>query len=357
MKAVNNVNIIIGEKLLGIEVYKQEEIDNLMIKLDGTDNKSNLGANAILGVSMAVARCAANYNKQELYEYLKEFSNYKMPIPMMNILNGGAHANFSIDFQEVMIMPLGAPSLKESLRYGSEIFHTLRKILIENGYSIGVGDEGGYAPNLSSNEEALQIVCEAIEKAGYKKGKDVCIALDVAASEFYDENTKTYSLKKDKKTLSFKELVDQYYLPLIEKYPIVSIEDGLAEDDFDGWKYMTDKIGDKIQLVGDDLFVTNEKRLRHGIENKYANAILIKVNQIGTLTETFNTIKLARENGYKYIISHRSGESEDTTIADISVACNSGQIKTGSLSRTDRIAKYNQLLRIEEKSTINKRKT
>ena len=349
LKAVNNVNTIIGEKLLGIEVYKQEEIDNLMIKLDGTDNKSNLGANAILGVSMAVARCAANYNKQELYEYLKEFSNYKMPIPMMNILNGGAHANFSIDFQEVMIMPLGAPSFKEALRYGSEIFHTLRKILIEKGYSIGVGDEGGYAPNLSSNEEALQIVCEAIEKAGYKKGKDVCIALDVAASEFYDENTKTYSLKKDKKTLSFKELVDQYYLPLIEKYPIVSIEDGLAEDDFDGWKYLTDKIGDKIQLVGDDLFVTNEKRLRHGIENKYANAILIKVNQIGTLTETFNTIKLARENGYKYIISHRSGESEDTTIADISVACNSGQIKTGSLSRTDRIAKYNQLLRIEEK--------
>lgn len=347
LKAVNNVNTIIKDKLLNIDVTKQELIDNIMIELDGTENKSKLGANAILAVSLACCRCASNYLNIPLYKYLAKDKAKRLPLPMMNILNGGAHADFSIDFQEIMIVPNGAKNIKEAVRYGSEVFHSLKKVLKEKGYNTSVGDEGGYAPLLKSNEEAFELIVEAIQKANYKVGKDISIAIDVAASEFYDKNTKLYTLKKDKVAYDYKDLVDKYYIPLCNKYPIISIEDGLAEDDFEGWKYLTDKIGNKIQLVGDDLFVTNYDRLKLGIEKNIANAILIKVNQIGTLTETLKTIELAKKHNYNFIISHRSGESEDTTIADLAVASNARQIKTGSLSRSDRTAKYNRLIRIE----------
>lgn len=347
LKAVSNVNNIIKDKLLNIDVTNQEKIDKIMIELDGTENKSNLGANAILAVSLAACRCASNYLNIPLYKYLSKGTGKRLPLPMMNILNGGAHADFSIDFQEIMIIPNGAKSIKEAIRYGAEVFHSLKKVLKEKGYNTSVGDEGGYAPILSSNTEAFELIIKAIEKANYKVGKDISLAIDVAASEFYDKNTKLYRLKKDKVAYNYKDLVDKYYIPLCNKYPIISIEDGIAEDDFEGWKYLTDKLKDKVQLVGDDLFVTNINRLKMGIDKNIANAILIKVNQIGTLTETLQTIELAKQNNYNFIISHRSGESEDTTIADLAVATNATQIKTGSLSRSDRTSKYNQLIRIE----------
>ena len=347
-KAVKNVNDVIAPKLLGMDVTQQVAIDHLMIQLDGTENKNNLGANATLGVSMACARAAANYYGIPLYNYFGGFNAKQLPLPMMNILNGGAHADFCIDFQEIMILPVGAPSVKEAIRWGAEVFHALKKILKANGYVTSVGDEGGYAPKLGSNTEAFERVVEAIKAAGYEPGKDICLGIDVAASEFYNEETKKYVLKADKGEFTSKEMVDVYYTNLVEKFPIVTIEDGLAEDDWEGWKYLTDKLGDKVQLVGDDLFVTNTKRLVKGIELGVANAILIKVNQIGTLTETFEAIETAKRAGYTAIVSHRSGETEDTTIADIVVGTNAGQIKTGSASRTDRIAKYNQLIRIED---------
>ena len=347
-KAVKNVNDVIAPKLLGMDVTQQVAIDHLMIQLDGTENKSNLGANATLGVSMACARAAANYYGIPLYNYFGGFNAKQLPLPMMNILNGGAHADFCIDFQEIMILPVGAPSLKEAVRWGAEVFHALKKILKANGYVTSVGDEGGYAPKLGSNTEAFERVVEAIKAAGYVPGKDICLGIDVAASEFYDAKTGLYTLKADKGEFNSKDMVDKYYIPLTEKFPIVTIEDGLAEDDWEGWKYLTEKLGKKIQLVGDDLFVTNTKRLSKGIEMGVANAILIKVNQIGTLTETFEAIEMAKRAGYTAIVSHRSGETEDTTIADIVVGTNAGQIKTGSASRTDRIAKYNQLIRIED---------
>ena len=347
-KAVNNVNTVIFEALANKSVLNQNEIDEIMLELDGSENKSKLGANAILGVSLAVARCASNYKKEELYEYLSNHNGNVLPLPMMNILNGGAHANFCIDFQEIMIVPNGAKTFKEALRCGTEVFHCLKEILKEKGHLTGVGDEGGYAANLTNNEEAFELVCKAINKANYKLKEDVSIAIDAAASEFYDEKTQKYNLRKENKLYTFKELVDEYYIPLINKYPIISIEDPLAEDDMEGWKYISDKLKDKIQLVGDDLFVTNVKRLQMGVENNIANAILIKFNQIGSLSETIDTINYAKEHNYNVIISHRSGETEDTTIADLAVATNAGQIKTGSLSRSDRTAKYNQLLRIEQ---------
>jgi enolase len=319
-----------------------------MIEMDGSDNKGKLGANAILGVSLAVAKAAAQYTYQPLFRYLGGINANLLPVPMMNILNGGSHADNSIDFQEFMIMPLGAKSFSGALKMGSEVFHTLKKVLAKGGYSTNVGDEGGFAPNLSSNEEAIKVVIEAIEKAGYKPGEDIFIALDPASSEFFNQDENIYHLKwstGDKLTPA--EMID-YWAEWVEKYPIVSIEDGMAEDDWDGWKEMTQRMGNKIQLVGDDLFVTNTQRLQRGIDNEIANSILIKVNQIGTLSETMNAINLAKENGYTSVVSHRSGETEDTTIADLAVALRTGQIKTGSASRSDRIAKYNQLLRIEE---------
>ena len=347
-KAVANVNDIIAPALIGYDVRNQVVIDNTMIALDGTENKGNLGANATLGVSMACARAAADYYGMPLYNYFGGVNAKQLPLPMMNILNGGAHADFCIDFQEIMILPVGAPSLKEAVRMGAEVFHNLKKILKANGYVTSVGDEGGYAPKLSSNTEAFERVVEAIKAAGYEPGKDICLGIDVAASEFYDAKTGKYTLKADKGVFDSKEMVDKYYVPLTEKFPIITIEDGLAEDDWDGWKYLTDKLGKKIQLVGDDLFVTNTKRLAKGIEMGFANSILIKVNQIGTITETFDAIEMAKRAGYTAVVSHRSGETEDTTIADIVVGLNAGQIKTGSASRTDRIAKYNQLIRIED---------
>ncbi len=347
-KAVANVNDIIAPALIGYDVRNQIVIDNKMIALDGTENKGHLGANATLGVSMACARAAADYYGMPLYNYFGGSNAKQLPLPMMNILNGGAHADFCIDFQEIMILPVGAPSLKEAVRMGAEVFHALKKILKANGYVTSVGDEGGYAPKLGSNQEAFERVVEAIKAAGYVPGKDVCLGIDVAASEFYDEKTGMYTLKADKGVFNSKDMVDKYYVPLTEKFPIITIEDGLAEDDWDGWKYLTEKLGKKIQLVGDDLFVTNTKRLAKGIEMGVANAILIKVNQIGTLTETFDAIEMAKRAGYTAVVSHRSGETEDTTIADIVVGLNAGQIKTGSASRTDRIAKYNQLMRIED---------
>ena len=347
-KAVSNVNEIIAPELIGMDVRNQVVIDNTMIKLDGTENKGRLGANATLGVSMACARAAADYYGMPLYNYFGGSNAKQLPLPMMNILNGGAHADFCIDFQEIMILPVGAPSLKEAVRMGAEVFHALKKILKANGYVTSVGDEGGYAPKLGSNTEAFERVVEAIEAAGYVPGKDICLGIDVAASEFYDAKTGKYTLKADKGVFDSKEMVDNYYVPLTEKFPIITIEDGLAEDDWDGWKYLTERLGDKIQLVGDDLFVTNTKRLAKGIELGVANSILIKVNQIGTLTETFDAIEMAKRAGYTAVVSHRSGETEDTTIADIVVGLNAGQIKTGSASRTDRIAKYNQLIRIED---------
>ncbi len=342
LKAVNNVNTIIKKFLIGLESSNQRQIDETMIKLDGTENKTNLGANATLGVSLAVLKATAKEKNIPLYKYFGD--EISLPRPMMNILNGGAHADNNLDFQEFMIIP-NAKNFKETLRIGSEVFHTLKKVLKENGFNTGVGDEGGFAPNLNTNEEALDMLMEAIKEAGYTPGKDVNFALDVAASEFYEDGI--YNLKGANKKLTSNELVD-YYQTLIDKYPIISIEDPVDEEDWKGFRKMTEKYGDKIQLVGDDLFVTNIKYLQKGIDNKAGNAILIKLNQIGTFTETLETINLAKENGYKTIISHRSGETEDVTIADLAVALNLGQIKTGSLSRSERTAKYNELLRIEE---------
>ncbi len=346
-KAVENVNDIISDEIIGMEVFDQVGIDTLMIDLDGTHNKGKLGANAILGVSMAVARAAADELGLPLYQYLGGVNAKTLPVPMMNILNGGEHADNNVDIQEFMVMPVGAPNFKEALRMGAEIFHSLKAVLKSKGLNTAVGDEGGFAPNLTSNEEALATIVEAIEKAGYKPGVDVRLALDVAASEMYDEETKTYNLKGEGKVLSVDEMIE-YYGYLIEKYPIVSIEDGLAEDDWDGWKKLTEKLGNKVQLVGDDLFVTNTERLAKGIDLGIANSILIKLNQIGTITETLDAIELAKVNGMTAVVSHRSGETEDSTIADLAVATNAGQIKTGAPSRTDRVAKYNQLLRIED---------
>ena len=348
LQAVKNVNTTLREELAGMDVIDQVAIDHKMLEIDGTPNKSKLGANAILGVSLAVAKAAAQETYQPLFRYVGGVSATTLPIPMMNILNGGSHADNSIDFQEFMIMPAGADSFKGALKMGAEVFHNLKKVLSKGGYSTNVGDEGGFAPNLKSNEEALKVVMQAIEQAGYKPGEDIYIALDPAASEYYDTENNVYHLKwstGDKLTQD--EMVD-YWAGWAENYPIISLEDAMAEDDWDGWKKLTDKLGDKIQLVGDDLFVTNTNRLQDGIDKGVANSILIKVNQIGTLTETINAVQLAKNHAYTSVISHRSGETEDTTIADLAVALNTGQIKTGSASRSDRIAKYNQLLRIEE---------
>ena len=348
LKAVHNVNKVIAEELKGYFVSEQNEIDHRMIELDGTPNKANLGANAILGVSLAVANAAAQESNQFLFRYVGGVNANTLPIPMMNIINGGSHADNAIDFQEFMIMPVGAPNFSEALRMGTEVFHNLKSVLKKAGYSTNVGDEGGFAPNLKSNEEAITVILQAIEKAGYKPGVDVFISLDPASSEYWIEEEKVYHLKKstgDKLTPA--QMVD-YWKTWVDKYPIISIEDGMAEDDWDGWKMMTDSMGKKIQLVGDDLFVTNSNRLQMGIDKKVANSILVKVNQIGSLTETIDAVNLAYRNGYTAVMSHRSGETEDTTIADLAVAMNTGLIKTGSASRTDRIAKYNQLLRIEE---------
>lgn len=347
LKAVENIEEIIAEKLMGIGPFDQVLIDNFMIDLDGTDNKKNLGANAMLGVSMAVASAAAASLKMPLFQYLGGVNAKVLPTPMMNILNGGSHADNTVDIQEFMIMPVGADSVREAIRMGAEIFAALKKVLKDKNMITTVGDEGGFAPNLKTNEDAIKVILEATEKAGYKAGEDIKIAIDAASSEFYDNDKKVYILEGEGKTMTSSEMVD-YYAELCEKYPIISIEDGLAEDDWEGWKELTEKLGSKVQLVGDDLFVTNTKRLKQGIEKGIANSILIKVNQIGTLTETLDAIEMAKKAGYTAVISHRSGETEDTTIADLAVATNAGQIKTGSLSRTDRIAKYNQLIRIEE---------
>lgn len=349
LKAVNNVNEIIAPMLIGegYSVLDQVSIDKAMIELDGTENKGKLGANAILGVSLAVAHAAANYLDMPLYQYLGGFNAKQLPVPMMNILNGGAHADNNVDIQEFMIMPVGAPSFKEALRMGTEIFHNLKSVLKDKGYNTAVGDEGGFAPNLKSNEEALQTIIEAIEKAGYKPGEEVMLAMDVASSELYNKQDGKYHLEGEGKVKTSEEMV-AWYEELVSKYPIISIEDGLDENDWEGHKLLTERIGQKVQLVGDDLFVTNTKKLAEGIEKGIANSILIKVNQIGTLTETFEAIEMAKRAGYTAVISHRSGETEDSTIADIAVATNAGQIKTGAPSRTDRIAKYNQLLRIED---------
>ena len=348
LKAVENVNSKIAEEIVGISCFEQNLIDKIMLELDGTENKAKLGANAILGTSLAVAKAAAIECGQPLYRYIGGVNANTLPVPMMNILNGGSHADNSIDFQEFMVMPVGADTFSEALRMGAEVFHTLKKVLHDKGLSTNVGDEGGFAPNIKSNEEAIEIVLKAIEKAGYKPGSDIFIALDPAATEFYDSKTKTYHFKKSSgKKLKPLEMVD-YWATWAKKYPIISLEDGLAEDDWAGWKALTDKIGKKVQLVGDDLFVTNVKRLQQGIDKGVANAILVKVNQIGSLTETIDAVNLAKRNAYKCVMSHRSGETEDSTIADLAVALNTGQIKTGSASRSDRMAKYNQLLRIEE---------
>jgi len=348
LRAVENINTKISDALVGEYVFDQNDIDRIMIDLDGTDNKSKLGANAILAVSLAVAKAAAEEAGQPLYRYIGGVNANTLPIPLMNILNGGSHADNSIDFQEFMIMPVNASTFSESLRMGVEIFHHLKNVLKSKGFSTNVGDEGGFAPNIKSNEEAIEIVLKAIETAGYRPGEDVYIGMDAAVSEMYNSESGLYTFhKSDNRRMNSSELV-AYWKEWTSKYPILSIEDGLAEDDWDGWKQLTQAIGDKVQLVGDDLFVTNVKRLQMGIEQQVANSILVKVNQIGSLTETINTVNLATRNSYTNIMSHRSGETEDTTIADLAVALNSGQIKTGSASRTDRIAKYNQLLRIEE---------
>ncbi len=347
-KAISNVNNIIGPELEGFYIFDQNLIDRVMNELDGTENKSKLGANAILAVSLACAKAAAEEAGVSLYRYVGGVNANTLPIPMMNILNGGSHADNSIDFQEFMIMPVNAPSFSDSLRMGVEVFHHLKKVLKDKGYSTNVGDEGGFAPNIKSNEEAIETVLKSIESAGYRPGEDIWIAMDAASSEFYDAEKKLYRFhKSDNREMNASELVS-YWKEWTSKYPIVSIEDGLAEDDWEGWKQLTEAIGDKVQLVGDDLFVTNVKRLQRGIEQGIGNSILVKVNQIGSLTETIDTINLATRNSYTNVMSHRSGETEDTTIADLAVAMNSGQIKTGSASRTDRIAKYNQLIRIEE---------
>jgi len=347
-KAVNNINTVIFEEIKGMAVSDQNLVDAAMIKLDGTENKSNIGANAILGVSLAVAKAGAAESGLPLYRYVGGVNANVLPLPMMNILNGGAHADNSIDFQEFMIMPAGAETFSEALRMGTEVFHALKKVLKDKGLSTNVGDEGGFAPDIKSNVEAIEFVLKAIESAGYKPGKDVFIALDPASTEFYNTEEKRYVFKKSSgEKLTSSEMVS-YWKDWVSKYPIISIEDGLAEDDWDGWKELTDAIGDKVQIVGDDLFVTNVKRLKKGIDQQTANSILVKVNQIGSLTETSNAIDLANRNSYTAVMSHRSGETEDSTIADLAVAFNTGQIKTGSASRSDRIAKYNQLLRIEE---------
>lgn len=350
-KAVENVNKKIAKKIIGMNVYEQRKVDEEMIKLDDTPNKSNLGANAILGVSLAVAKAAANSLGMELYQYIGGVNGKVLPIPMMNILNGGKHSDNNISIQEFMIMPVGDITFSERLRRGVEIYHTLKKVLKEKGFSVGVGDEGGFAPNLENEEQALEVIMESIQKAGYEPGKDIVLALDIASTEMYEEakkiNKTGYYFWKTEQYKTKEEMIE-YIVELCNQYPIISIEDGLAEEDWESWKTLTEKLGDKVQLVGDDLFVTNPKRLRRGIDKKVGNAILIKPNQIGTLTETLDTIQIAKENGYKTIISHRSGETEDTTIADIAVGVNAGQIKTGAPCRTDRVSKYNRLLYIEE---------
>ncbi|MEJ5962557.1 phosphopyruvate hydratase [Pedobacter immunditicola] len=348
LKAVENVNTKIALELQGVDVFEQNVIDKLMIDLDGSENKGNLGANAILGVSLAVAKAAAQESRQPLYRYIGGVNANTLPVPMMNILNGGAHADNKIDFQEFMIMPLGASSFSEALQMGTEVFHNLKTVLKKKGYSTNVGDEGGFAPNIGSNVEAIETVLTAIEASGFKPGQDIWIAMDAAASEMYDSKTQTYNFHKSSgEKLSSEDMVN-YWVDWASKYPIISIEDGLDEDDWAAWEALTRAIGDKVQLVGDDLFVTNVKRLQQGIDKNIANSILVKVNQIGSLTETINAVSLAQNSGYTSVMSHRSGETEDTTIADLAVALNCGQIKTGSASRSDRIAKYNQLIRIEE---------
>ena len=346
-EAVANVNQVLADELMGMDVFDQRAIDQAMIDLDGTANKGKIGANAILGVSLAAAHAAAECAGQPLYRYVGGVNAHTLPVPMMNILNGGSHADNKIDIQEFMVMPVGAETFSAGLRMGTEVFHTLKKVLKERGHATNVGDEGGFAPNLGSNQEAIEVVIEAIEKAGYRPGDDLLISLDAAASEFYDSESNQYVFESTGDRMSGSELVD-FWKGWADKYPIVSIEDGLAEDDWDAWKLMTEKMGDQVQLVGDDLFVTNTHRLARGIENNIANSILVKVNQIGTLTETIDAVSMAHRNRYTSVMSHRSGETEDTTIADLAVALNTGQIKTGSASRSDRVAKYNQLLRIEE---------
>ena len=350
-KAVENVNKKIAKKIIGMNVYEQRKIDKELVKLDDTPNKSNLGANSLLGVSLAVAKAAAESLNMELYQYIGGIQAKELPVPMMNILNGGKHSENNISIQEFMIMPIGEITFQERLKRGAEVYHTLKKVLKEKGYAVGVGDEGGFAPDLENEEHAIELILEAIKKAGYEPGKDIVLALDIASTEMYDEAQKIgkegYYFWKTKQMKTKQEMI-QYIVTLCEKYPIVSVEDGLAEEDWESWKELTNKVGDKVQLVGDDLFVTNPKRLRTGMEKNIANAILIKPNQIGTLTETLDTIYLAKSNGYKTVISHRSGETEDTTIADIAVGINGGQIKTGAPCRTDRVAKYNRLLRIED---------
>ncbi len=349
-KAVENVNKKISKKIIGMNVYAQRKIDQELVKLDDTPNKSNLGANSLLGVSLAVAKAAAESLDMELYQYIGGIQAKELPVPMMNILNGGKHSENNISIQEFMIMPIGEITFQERLRRGVEVYHTLKKVLKEKGYAVGVGDEGGFAPNLENEEQALDLIIEAIKKAGYEPGKDIVLALDIASTEMYDEAQKIgkegYYFWKTKQLKTKTEMI-QYVVDLCDKYPIVSVEDGLAEEDWESWKELTSQLGDKVQLVGDDLFVTNPKRLRNGIEKNIANSILIKPNQIGTLTETLDTIYMAKSNGYKTVISHRSGETEDTTIADIAVGVNGGQIKTGAPCRVDRVAKYNRLLRIE----------
>ncbi len=345
LTAVKNINTEIQSKLKNQNILDQKNLDQLLIALDSTPNKSRLGANAMLGVSMAAARAAANFSQKPLYEYLKSTTDFLMPVPMMNIINGGAHADNNIDIQEFMILPVGAPSFREALRMGAEVFHCLKSLLQKSQFNTNVGDEGGFAPNLPSNQSALELILEAIHSAGYTAGKDIYLGLDVASSEFFKDGK--YHLGGDKKVLSSAEFVD-YFDSLVKQYPIISIEDGMAENDWDGWKLLTEKLGQKIQLVGDDLFVTNTEIFKKGIEKNIANSILIKLNQIGTLTETLEAIKMAKEANYTTVISHRSGETEDSFIADLAVATASGQIKTGSLCRSDRVAKYNQLLRIEE---------
>ena len=348
LKAVSNVNEILADEIIGMDVTDQNGIDNFMIKFDGTKDKSKYGANAILGISMAVARCAADFYGIPLYKYFGGLNAKTLPVPMMNVLNGGSHADSSVDLQEFMVMPVGAPNVNEAIRMGAEIFHNLKKVLKARGYNTNVGDEGGYAPACKSNEEPLELIVEAIKAAGFVPGKDVCIALDPAASEFYNVDTKMYELKKSgqgNKTTD--EMIDMY-AEWVEKYPIISIEDGLGERDWDGWKKLTDRLGAKVQIVGDDLFVTNPAILKEGIQKGVANSILIKMNQIGTITETIDAMEMAKTAGFTCVVSHRSGETEDTTIADLVVGLNAGQIKTGSASRTDRIAKYNQLMRIAD---------
>lgn len=352
-KAVNNVNDIIAPQLMDSDllIFEQQEVDKFLMEMDGTPDKGKLGANAILGVSLAVCKACADHLGLPLFKYIGGVNAKLLPVPQMNIVNGGSHADNNVDLQEFMIMPVGAESFKEALRMGAEVFHNLKKVLKGKKYNTSVGDEGGFAPDLKSNEEALQVIMEGINSAGYKPGQDILLALDPAASTFYDSKKKVYVLKSENRKLSTSEMID-FYADLVEKYPIISIEDGLAEDDWEGWKEMTQKLGDKIQIVGDDLYVTNIQRLKRGIQEKSSNSILIKLNQIGTLTETLDAIEIAKKAGFTAVISHRSGETEDTSIADVAVAVNAGQIKTGSTSRTDRICKYNQLMRIEEQLGI-----